>query len=42
VTVEHEKGEQQSALASRQTAVEALAVPFDDGRPAELNSRRGR
>jgi hypothetical protein len=39
VTVENQVGEQESALASRQVAVETLSIPLDDGWPAELDSR---
>jgi hypothetical protein len=38
--VEDKVGEQEPALPARQPAVEALAVPFDHRRPAELNSQQ--
>ena len=39
--VEDQVSEQQPALAARQTALQPLAVPFDDGRPAQLDPRGG-
>jgi hypothetical protein len=40
VPVEDEICEQESALAPWQAGLETLTIPFDDGRPAELDSRR--
>jgi hypothetical protein len=36
VAVEDQVSEQEPALASGQAAVEAFAVPFDDGRPGRM------
>src|SRR5260370_35235476 len=39
--VDDQVNEQEPALAARQTAFQALAVPFNDSRPAQLDPRSG-
>ena len=42
MTVDHEVGEQQPALAAGQAAIQSLAVALYGQRPADLNPHQGR